>query len=239
MIPAAPPRLLDSRAGSIHRWRTRAQVRAIVLGAIPIVALLHLFDRAAFDYFYRPRFREIGFFLPDWYQVLRQTGNMLTWLLVGLMIWGADAARLGNAFSRDALRRGWQMIIATAGAGIIAELFKLLVARERPMISGGLEYQGYVHHWPLIDPLLGQGNLGFPSSHTAVAFAGAFALARLVPGTWPVMIFLALGCAWTRLIMGAHFLTDVAGGIAVAWAWVVWMNLPLGAPEAASPSRAR
>ena len=228
MIPAAPPMLLDPRRGSVLRWQTRARVRAITLGSILVVLLLHLVDRAAFFHFYLPRFREPGFFLPDWYQVLRQTGNMLTWLLVGLMLWGVDAARIGRALCFPALRRGWLLVLAAAGAGLIAELLKLVIARERPMISGGLEYQGHVYHWPIIEPLLGQGNLGFPSSHAAVAFGAAIALARLVPGTWPVMIFLALGCAWTRLLMGAHFLTDVVAGAAIAWAWVEWLRLPEG-----------
>ncbi|MGP1273648.1 MAG: phosphatase PAP2 family protein [Phycisphaerales bacterium] len=228
MIQAAPPRLLDARAGSIDRWQTRARVRAITLGSILAVLLLHLVDRAAFFHFYLPTFRQPGFFLPDWYQVLRQIGNMLTWVLVALMLWGVDAHADGRAFTRAATTRGARLVVAAAGAGLIAELLKLLVARERPMIAGGLEYQGHVYHWPLVEPLLGQGNLGFPSSHAAVAFGAAIALARLVPGTWPVMVFLALGCAWTRLLMGAHFLTDVVAGAAIAWAWVEWLRLPLG-----------
>ena len=101
---------------------------------------------------------------------------------------------------------------------------KLVVARERPISGGSIDYQGYVQHIPIIDPLLGQGNLGFPSSHTAVAFGAAFTLARIFPGSINVMIFMALGCAWTRMIMGAHFLTDVAGGIAVAWVWTLWLR---------------
>jgi membrane-associated phospholipid phosphatase len=231
MLAAAPPALLNPRAGSVAAWQSRAKALVLVAAAMPAIALLHLLDRAAFDEFFRPHFREPGFFLPDWYQLLRQAGNQTLWVIAAFMLWGVDAQR-HPALTRPATHRGLMLLVATAGAGLIAELLKILVARERPMASGTLDYQGYVHHIPVLSPLWGVGNLGFPSSHAAVAFAGAFALGRLVPGTFPVMIFMALGCAWTRLLMGAHFLTDVAGGLAVAAAWVIWLR-----PETRWPRR--
>lgn len=229
MLRAAPPKLLDARAGTIDAWQARARWHVIAAITMPVIALLHLFDEWAFYYFLEPVFRvkELqppGFFLPDWYQVLRQAGNLELWIVLSLMLWGVDAARVGRVLTPGAFRRGWLLLAGSAGAGIVAEFGKLVVARERPITGGSIDYQGYVHHWPLIDPLLGQGNLGFPSSHAAVAFGAALTLARLVPGTLPVMIFLALGCAWTRMLMGAHFLTDVAGGAALAWIWVTWLR---------------
>ncbi|MEM9167654.1 MAG: phosphatase PAP2 family protein [Planctomycetota bacterium] len=237
MIAAAPLSLLNPRTGSIHTWQARASARTIVLLGVPIVLALHLLDAWAFHYFFQPEFRELGFFLPDWYQVLRQTGNMLTWALVAAMLWGVDARRTRAVLPRSSWRRAGWLTLATVGAGLIAELLKLILARERPLVSGGRlaeDFQQYAHHWPLIDPLMGQGNLGIPSSHTAVAFAGAIALGRLIPGTWPVLLLLALGCAWTRMLMGAHYLTDVALGAVIAWAWVVRLGPAPSGPTAAS-----
>ena len=236
MLPAATPKLLDARRGPVAAWQARARWHVIAAFAMPAVALLHIFDEAAFHYFLRPvwKLRELqpaGFMLPDWYQVLRQVGNLELWVILSLMLWGVDAARVHSVFTPAAFRRAWLLLAGSAGAGILAEFMKLIVARERPISGGSIDYQGYVHHIPLIDPLLGQGNLGFPSSHAAVAFGAAITLARLIPGTLPVMIFLALGCAWTRLLMGAHFLTDVAGGAALAWIWVTWLR-----PETRMPA---
>ncbi|MEO1534046.1 MAG: phosphatase PAP2 family protein [Planctomycetota bacterium] len=238
MLRAAPPKLLDARAGTVAAWQARARWHVIAAISMPIVALLHIFDEQAFHYFLRPMWRvqELqppGFFLPDWYQVLRQAGNLELWIALSIMLWGVDAHRLGRIFTPAAWRRGWLLLAGSAGAGILAEIMKLIVARERPITGASIDYQGYVHHIPLIDPLfLGQGNLGFPSSHAAVAFGAAITLARLIPGTLPVMIFLALGCGWTRMLMGAHFLTDVAGGAALAWIWVTWLRPTTRMPAA-------
>lgn len=223
MITAAPPLLLNPRRGPIERWQARSRIMLILVAGGLVTLALHPFDRAAFGYFLKPELREFGVNLPDWYHVLRQFGNMMTWALVALAVWGVDARTAGRVLAPAAWHRAAYLAFASAGAGLVAEIGKVVVARERPISGASIDYQGYVHHWPLIDPILGQGNLGFPSSHTAVAFGAAFALARLLPGSFPVMILLAIGCAWTRLLMGAHFLTDVAGGIALAWAWVVWM----------------
>ena len=47
-----------------------------------------------------------------------------------------------------------------------------------------------------------------PSSHTLVAFAGATAMARLFPRAWWLWYLLAAGCALTRVMAVAHFLSD-------------------------------
>ncbi|MEM8757741.1 MAG: phosphatase PAP2 family protein [Planctomycetota bacterium] len=235
MIPNAPPALLNPRRGSVERWQTRSRVRLILIVGLAATLALHLFDHAAFDYFLEPEFRAFGVNLPDWYHVFRQFGNMMTWVFIALAFWGADARRTGRVLARPAWSRAAYLTLASAGAGLVAEIGKVLVARERPISGASIEYQGYVHHWPLIDPLLGQTNLGFPSSHTAVAFGAAFAIARLLPGTFPAMLLLAMGCGWSRMLMGAHFLTDVAGGIVLAWAWVVWLPTPGSVPARARP----
>lgn len=57
--------------------------------------------------------------------------------------------------------------------------------------------------------------MGLPSSHVAVAFGGAFALTHLWPRAGWVMVPLAVGCALTRVLVGQHFLSDIAGGAIV------------------------
>jgi membrane-associated phospholipid phosphatase len=51
-----------------------------------------------------------------------------------------------------------------------------------------------------------------PSSHALIAFSGAAALAILFPRATPIWYALAIGCAITRLLAGAHFLSDVVAG---------------------------
>jgi membrane-associated phospholipid phosphatase len=47
-----------------------------------------------------------------------------------------------------------------------------------------------------------------PSSHVLVAFAAATVLARLFPRAWGLWYLLAAGCAVTRVLAMAHFLSD-------------------------------
>jgi membrane-associated phospholipid phosphatase len=63
-------------------------------------------------------------------------------------------------------------------------------------------------------------NLGLPSSHAAVAAGGAAALIAWRPAVWPIAVVLAAGCAMTRLLSGAHFLSDVTLGAIVGY--VAW-----------------
>lgn len=108
-----------------------------------------------------------------------------------------------------------RVMTAALGAGLLANLFKLLVARVRP------------HHFDLqadaLDsfagwfPLLGNTSWeqGFPSSHAAAAAGLAIALACLYPrGRWlfPIMAGLA---AMQRVLVEAHFASDVFWGLSV------------------------
>jgi membrane-associated phospholipid phosphatase len=63
--------------------------------------------------------------------------------------------------------------------------------------------------------------LAFPSSHAAVAFGGAAILARLYPRARWVGYTLAVGCAATRVLARAHFLSDVVFAAGLGW-FVAW-----------------
>jgi membrane-associated phospholipid phosphatase len=66
--------------------------------------------------------------------------------------------------------------------------------------------------------------MGLPSSHALVAFAGAFALARLFPRARWVFYLLALGCGLTRVLATAHYLSDVIVAACVAWGIVATLS---------------
>ncbi len=100
-------------------------------------------------------------------------------------------------------------------SGGIAECIKHLVMRPRPFLQ-----------IPEIIPL-GQTphSFSFPSGHTVCAFAVAFILWRICTG-WQrffVMGF-AVIMAFSRLYVGAHYPTDVLGGMVVAFfgSCLVW-----------------
>jgi membrane-associated phospholipid phosphatase len=108
-----------------------------------------------------------------------------------------------------------RILAASLGSGMLANIFKLLLARFRPqhvaLNGSGLDT---FSSW---FPLLGNGSWeqSFPSSHTAVAAGLAIVLACYYPrGRWlfPVFAMLA-GCE--RVVDQYHFLSDVFWGAAV------------------------
>jgi membrane-associated phospholipid phosphatase len=66
-----------------------------------------------------------------------------------------------------------------------------------------------------------------PSSHTMVAFAAATALARIFPAARWIWYTLAAGCAATRVLDRAHFVSDISLGALLGWSigWGVWIAL--------------
>jgi membrane-associated phospholipid phosphatase len=101
------------------------------------------------------------------------------------------------------------VVLATSLAGGLAELLKGLLGRARPLETG--EYR-----FAWMEPGVHLPG-GLASSHTAVAFAGAIMLGWFVPA-WRVPLFLlAYGCAMTRVVVGAHFVTDVYVGVLISW----------------------
>ncbi|MFO0896312.1 MAG: phosphatase PAP2 family protein [Pirellulales bacterium] len=104
---------------------------------------------------------------------------------------------------------------ATYGAGMGANVLKMLVERTRPnavvgQIIGWDTFQAWIPLWTA-----GRGGQSFPSGHMATAVGLAVGLATLYPrGRWLFGVFAVLaGCQ--RIESGAHFPSDVLWGAAV------------------------
>lgn len=171
------------------------------VAAVLALAVVTLLDRAAYRFFKAPDDIEIR----DWYKLLRIVGYLPTWILIGLAI---DVAVVKGA---RRLSDGVLLMFSAGLAGGAAEVLKLVVGRQRPGPDGEYVFRG------LFSGFVNGGGLGMPSSHAAVAFGGAFMLSWLRPGTGPVILTAAMGCALTRLLGADHFLSDVTVGALLAY----------------------
>ena len=179
-------------------WKRWALVSLVVIIAA------HLLDETAWRLLRLPSVYD-----KDWGRLLRSIGFLPTWLLVALAYW---------LHQREHPARGAHttfLVFGPALGGLAAELLKLLFRRLRP----DAETFGYAFRAFSDNPWSNRG-LGLPSSHTLVAFAGAFAVARLCPRVRWVMYALAAGCGLTRVMANAHYLSDTVVAACVAWAVV-------------------
>lgn len=145
--------------------------------------------------------------------LLRIWGTLWTWILIALAILlGTETGatpQAGRAGPTPARRGAAQVLLSATLGGLLAELGKLLIRRERPS-----ELEVYVFRSFAERPWSSSG-LGLPSSHTAVAFAGSLALITLFPRLRGPLLVMAIGCGLTRIISGAHFPSDVLAGALV------------------------
>lgn len=198
---------------------------AITLAAT-VVALL--VDRTAFELFNAPKVYD-----KDFGRLLRVMGFVGTWVALALAV---GLSGDGTPASRAAMRRrGWLLFWSPVLAGALAELGKILVRRERPALNDGA--YGFR---PWDERTWSGAGLAFPSSHAAVAFGGAFMLARLFPRAKWVGIALAAGCGITRIVARAHFVSDVVFAAGLGWlvSWFLWRSWA-PAPATASPPSLR
>jgi undecaprenyl-diphosphatase len=183
--------------------------------ALALVAIAVAFPLDAWTY-HHIRFASV--YETDWGRALRSVGYWPLWIALSAALWLHD-----RTWHRAALLAG-----AVSLAGILGEILKTLVRRVRPGVyDGAYGFRAWSDH-----PFSSSG-FGMPSSHALVAFAGAAALARLFPRAAPIWYALAIGCGITRLLSGAHFLSDVVVGAIIG----VTVAISLPAPRSGAAAR--
>ena len=160
--------------------------------ALALVVAAHLLDQSAWS-----SLRDQKVYERDWGRLLRSFGYLPTWLIIAMGFWTHDRPERGWGW------RGGLIMLAPTVGGAVAEVLKLVFRRLRPdPDTFGYAFRAFSDH-PFTN-----GGMGMPSSHVLVAFAGATAMARLFPRAWGLWYLLAAGCALTRVLALAHFLSD-------------------------------
>jgi undecaprenyl-diphosphatase len=143
-----------------------------------------------------------------WMICATRGGDGWLWYALGafLIVFGGEAGRLAAAQAGLAV-----------GAGIVLFLLlKRAAGRRRPC---ALE----PHCW---STLLPPDQFSFPSGHTITAFAAAVPVAAQFPGMSGGLYFCAASIAASRVLLGMHFLSDVAAG-AVLGSALGWLSRSL------------
>jgi len=148
--------------------------------------------------------------LPNLFQkVLSVSEAFAHGFSVAMIIWIAWI--LDRAHRPEVLRIG----VGTLLGGVSANLVKLLVARWRPRhFDLSRPVLESFHDWLPLGMYRGELE-GFPSAHTATAFALAVMLSWRYPAARGVFFLLATFAGLQRPMAGAHFLSDVLAGAAL------------------------
>ncbi|MDQ0506133.1 phosphatase PAP2 family protein [Xanthobacter agilis] len=156
-------------------------------------------------------------------------GGVVLWplglALVTVLVLRRHLAAAGDAMGRRVatalLARIGFLFVSIAGAGLLVTVVKRLIGRARPHVAlrlPGAEAQ------LTFDWLSWKASYAsFPSGHATTVFATAVAFAMLFPRARRPLIALAVVVATTRVLLGAHYPSDVIAGAGVATAFVLWM----------------
>lgn len=189
-------------------WRTAIMIAVFAAAsALDRWAYQHLVRRSIYD--------------GDLGRMLRIAGFLPTWAVVSAALVLCDGARRDRAASRWRRWRGLLPLVGGVLAGLVGEILKLLLRRERPEVGAG----AYVFRsWS--DHPFSSAGFGLPSSHAIVAFGALALLARLYPRARWLWFALAAGCALTRVLARAHFLSDVTLAGIIGWlvAGALWRS---------------
>ena len=158
-----------------------------------------------------------------WFQVWASPGlTRAAWVITAL---GSIAFLTGSSLvtALALLKRGFTyrfvaVVVTMGGGSLLNILLKHYFQRQRPVLE---------------NPLVTLSSFGFPSGHTmgATLFFGLLALLVAHSSRWAwshrifafcsAALFIAL-VGISRISLGAHYLTDVLGAIALGLAWLAF-----------------
>jgi membrane-associated phospholipid phosphatase len=96
-------------------------------------------------------------------------------------------------------------------SGILANIIKCILGRARPKLLQVANIYGF-------HPLSFQSDWhSMASGHSATGFAIAFAVSALYPRMRPLMLVFAIMISLSRVMVNAHYLSDVLAGAGIGW----------------------
>lgn len=130
-------------------------------------------------------------------------------LFLGLAALPPFLSRVGQLVLAAILVRVGFLFTAIAVPGLFVTIIKRMIGRARPMVTG--EADPYV-----FSPFIWRADYAsLPSGHTTTAFAVLVAFSTLWPRARTVLLIYALLIAASRVVVTAHYPTDVAAGALV------------------------
>jgi undecaprenyl-diphosphatase len=200
------------RSAVTPAWRTPARVAVYTLAAIAVIAETMVFaDAPIIRLVLRlPEGVVIAF---NWMTDFGKSVRFLVPIAVMLAAIATLASPTLTSMSQRVLAamavRLSFLFVAIALPGLVFTIVKRLIGRARPLVGGSLD--PFLHHtlgWSVEYASL-------PSGHATDAAAVATAIGALWPRTRPLMWTYAALIALSRVVLTAHYPSDVIAGVIV------------------------
>jgi membrane-associated phospholipid phosphatase len=203
----APVLVRRKRAGEgpplVPTWRRYAGVS--IVAVLAILATMVFFDAAAMEWQKR--------LAPSWvalFEEITDYGRSGWFLLpIGVVMLALAAisspalGRVANLVLASLIVRLGYVFVAIALPGIVITIGKRLIGRVRPSDLGPFAYE----------PLSWRATYAsLPSGHATAVFSALVAIGTLWPRARPVLWVYALVIALSRIIVSAHYPSDVLAG---------------------------
>jgi lipid A 4'-phosphatase len=205
----------DGLAALFGAFRQPSLTLKNFLGLTLVTAVLFfvsyaLFDEALARYFYDsdPTLRSI-------FAIITRFGDSTIYLvpLALAILWSLWVRRALLAW------RTAYIFAAIAIPGLLADILKPVFGRARPGLLFRDQLFGFTWSGPRAD------HWSFPSGHAITITALATALYAIYPPLWPAYVVAAVLVSASRIIIDAHYLSDVVVGIYVGfvatWAFAI------------------
>ena len=180
--------------------------------AICIYLLLGVIVFLFFDYSISKFFYNINSQTKSLFETLTHFGDSLYFFVPTILIWVVikiiqNKSKIIITISDISLFIFFNIL----SSGIAVQIFKHILGRPRPPLFHSnnlttLDIFNFDSRWH-----------SFPSGHTATIFAFIFCLIFLFPKIKNILITIAIVIASTRVIVGAHYVSDIFGGALVAY----------------------
>lgn len=148
-------------------------------------------------------------------------GSMHHWALVHRPPWGVEAARLVTDSGTGAVALLLAAVAGAALARVRGVLLAVAVLLSGQAVRAGVAEAIGRARPPHADWAVQAGWPAFPSGHTTSATIVAVLLAAAFPWPWAralaALWAVAVGC--TRVVLGVHWPSDVAGGWLMGFVW--------------------
>jgi undecaprenyl-diphosphatase len=209
------PRLRQAQGRLMPAWRRFAGRGLIAGGAITLSMVL--VDQPAHEFA-----AKMPQWLADLFFAITDFGNS-EWVLVpvGTLIMliavlsSPAVDRMSRAVLAMAVTRLGYVFSAVGLTGLIVTIVKRWIGRVRPSGQGPFAYQPFA--WR-------PEYASFPSGHATTAFAALVAIGFLIPRARPALWVYALLIAVSRILVNAHYPSDVIAGAAFGAFGAVWVR---------------